>query len=181
MRFVFFISALLAINACFYSHAQSPRKNGPVIEEFGGVYEVSNPDFKVSTNEELKVVFDVDQSTGGHQNPNARIATAARFLNMHAQSGFSTEKLKVALVIHGGAYKDILNNAAYRALYGTDNPNTKLIEALDAAGVDIIICGQSAAHRNVKKSEALPQIQWALSAMTALIHLQNREYRIIKF
>ncbi|WP_340063361.1 DsrE family protein [Ascidiimonas aurantiaca] len=181
MRYAFFVSTLLTMSMCFHLHGQSLRKNGPVIEKFGGVYEVPDPDFEVSATEELKVVFDVDQSTSEHQNLNPRINTAARFLNMHAQSGFSTENLKVTLVIHGAAYKDILNDDAYKELFGTGNPNAKLIEALDAAGVDIIICGQTAAHRNIDKTDALPQIQWALSAMTVLIHLQNTGYRMIKF
>ena len=49
------------------------------------------------------------------------------------------------------------------------------------AGVEIIMCGQTASYRGVTKENSNPDIKFALSAMTALIQYQNSGYRFIKF
>ncbi|WP_340198501.1 DsrE family protein [Ascidiimonas sp. W6] len=161
--------------------AQSTSTKGPVISQYGAVYEVETIDFKTDTTNVLKVVFDVDRTYENQSAPNPLIETAARFLNLHVRNGFPKENLQVALVIHGKASSAILSNEKYEQKFQISNPNAPLIKALDAAGVKIILCGQTAAHRNISKSDTLPEVQWALSAMTALIQLQNNNYRLIKF
>ena len=120
-------------------------------------------------------------SPEGHDQINATIETAARFLNMHAQQGIPAEQLKVALVFHNQASKDVISNAAYNKRYGSNNPNEKLINALLDAEAQIIFCGQSSASRGFPKEDLIPNIQLSLSAMTALIQLQDENYRLIKF
>ena len=100
---------------------------------------------------------------------------------MHAHEGMALSQLKVALTVHGAAWQDVLNNATYKEKFGVDNPNFSLIKQLSDAGVDIILCGQTAAYRGLDKSNTHPQIQFALSAMTALVQYQNMGYRFIKF
>ena len=112
---------------------------------------------------------------------NASIETAARFLNMHAQSGVSKENMRVALVVHNKASKDIITNEAYQKRYGVDNPNAEMVSQLMDAGVDFIFCGQSSVSRNFPIEETIEGVQLSLSAMTALIQLQNKGYRLIKF
>ncbi|NJB70057.1 intracellular sulfur oxidation DsrE/DsrF family protein [Saonia flava] len=157
------------------------KATGPVIEEYGPVYKVVNPDFKVDTSTELKVVFDVMNSPDDKGSINASIETAARFFNMHAQAGIPLNQLHAALVVHNKAAKDIMTNEAYREKYQRDNPNLKLINLLIDSGVQVVFCGQSAAARGVSKEEMIPRVQVSLSAMTALIQLQNQNYRLIKF
>ncbi len=157
------------------------QKEGKVISEYGKTYEVVNPDYKTDTKHELKAVFDIGRTFADSSKVNPLINTAARFLNMHKSAGVSLEKLKVAMVIHGAAAYDILNDVEYKAKYGIANPNTKLITALSEKGVHIILCGQTAAYRNITKEDALPEIKFALSAMTALVQLQNENYRLINF
>ncbi len=160
---------------------QQKTSKGPIIAEFGGVYQVADQDFELDTNGVFKVVFDVGRTFEANDRPNPLIETAARFLNMHAQNGVKPENMKVALVVHGSASQDILTDKAYHKKHGIDNPNTPLIKALNDAGVDIILCGQTAGYRNITRSDALREVKFALSAMTALIQLQNNEYRLINF
>ena len=180
MRVLLFMSCIL-IGFLNPLQAQPAKTKGPVIENYGAVYGISHTDFKVATTEVLKVVFDVGRSYKNKNKPNPLIETAARFLNLHAQHGYNTENLHVALVIHGEAAYDLLTDKVYQSKFQTPNPNTALIKELDEAGVEFVLCGQTAAYRNITKKEALPQIKWALSAMTALVHLQNINYRLIKF
>ncbi len=157
------------------------QKKGNVITEYGKTFTVVNPEYKTDTINNLKVVFDIGRTFADSSKVNPLINTAARFLNMHEEAGVSLEKLKVAMVIHGSAAHDILNNKNYKTKYGIDNPNTKLVSALSEKGVQIILCGQTAAYRKITKTQTLPEVQYALSAMTALVQLQNENYRLINF
>ena len=65
-------------------------------------------------------------------------------------------------------------------IYGRDkeSANAALIADLIAHNVDIYVCGQSAAHYEVNASDLLPNVQLALSAMTAHALLQQRGYTL---
>ena len=161
--------------------AQSNRINGKIIPDFGKTFKVENPEIATDTSATLKVIFDVSKSPENKTQINSNIVTAARFLNMHADTGMDISQLKVAITIHGGAWKDILTDTVYIEKYGSKNPNSELIKQLNSAGVDIILCGQTANFRNVSRSDVNPNVKFALSAMTALLQYQNNGYHFIKF
>ncbi len=161
--------------------AQEEKKAGPIIANYGKVWPIENSDYKTNLNAEFKVVFDIMGSPESPEDINKTIETAARFLNMHTQSGVPREQLKVALVVHNKASKDIIHNEAYRSRYGVDNPNYEMVKALMEAGTEIIFCGQSSKSRNFPKEDLIPGCKIALSAMTALIQFQNEGYQLIKF
>ena len=112
---------------------------------------------------------------------NSSIETVARFLNMHAQHGVPVGNLQAVMVVHNKASKDLLQDEYYQQRYGVPNPNIQMIEELMDAGVTVIFCGQSSLSRNIPKDQTLEGVQIALSAMTALISLQDDGYRLIKF
>jgi len=161
--------------------AQEERAEGKIIKDFGETFAIDNPDIKTNTSAELKVIFDVSSSSEDKGIRNKYIETAARFLNMHAEEGMKPEQLKVAMTIHGGAWQDVLTNEAYKEKFGVENPNLPLINALSTAGVDVIICGQTASYRGMDKETINPNVKLALSAMTALLQYQDMGYRFIKF
>ncbi len=169
---------LLAVPAISFAQV---KETGPVIADFGAVWPIENPDFKTPMEEPLQVVFDIMNSPESHQEVNGSIETAARFLNMHAQAGVPLTNLRVALVVHNKASKDIITSDAYRERYGTVNPNEELVKALLEAGAEFIFCGQSSLSRDFPRSQTIKGVQFGLSAMTALIELQNRGYRLVKF
>ena len=157
------------------------KSTGPIIKDYGKVWAIENPDFKVDTTRTYKAVFDIMNSPESHEAVNASIETAARFLNMHAQSGVPAKNLKIALVVHNKASKDVISDEAYEKKYGTNNPNSELIKALQDAGGEIIFCGQSSVSRGFPREDLIEGVQLSLSAMTALIQLQDEDYRLIKF
>jgi intracellular sulfur oxidation DsrE/DsrF family protein len=157
------------------------KKAGPIIADYGKVWEINNQDYKIEKDQELKVVFDIMNSPENTTALNKSIETAARFLNMHAQNGVSPENMKVALVVHNKASKDIITNRSYKEKYGVNNPNAEMVQQLMDAGVEFIFCGQSSLSRDFPINETIPGVQLSLSAMTALIQLQNDGYRLIKF
>ena len=74
-----------------------------------------------------------------------------------------------------------MTSAAYKERYGTENPNEGMVRALLEAGAEFIFCGQSSYSRDFPRSQTIEGVQFSLSAMTALIVLQNRGYRLVKF
>jgi len=102
---------------------------------------------------------------------------------MHEKAGVAPQNMKVALVLHGKAVNDVLKDEFYTEINSEEsqNPNLPLIEALSKQGVEIILCGQSAAYHKVSKKKASDHVKFSLSAMTALVQLQNDGYQLIKF
>lgn len=175
-----YFSLLFFSLICLVGNTQK-KQAGPVIENYGEVWSVGNPDFKTDIDTEFKVVFDIMNSPESHTEINRSIETAARFLNMHVQDGVPQSQLKVALVVHNKASKDVIDNEAYKSRFGVPNPNYDMVKTLMDSGVEVILCGQSSNSRNYPKNELISGTKISLSAMTALIQLQNDGYRLIKF
>ncbi|MCB0846861.1 MAG: DsrE family protein, partial [Bacteroidetes bacterium] len=89
--------------------------------------------------------------------------------------------LKVACVFHNKATWDAVNNEAYKEKYGVDNPNEPLMEALDKAGAEMYICGQSVYARGVDRERLAEPVKVGLSAMTVILSKEAEGYRLIKF
>lgn len=174
---------LLLLSLLFFTITYSQDQiSGNMIPEYGKTYPIASPGFKTDTVSKLKVVFDVNRSFNEAE-PNKLIETAARFLNMHENAGVNPENMEVAIVLHGKAVQDALQDEYYQKKFPDQatNPNLPLIKALYDQGVQIIICGQSATHYNVTQENSDLNTKFALSAMTALVQLQNEDYRLINF
>lgn len=173
---------ILLVFAFAKAYSQKPvAQSGNVIIDFGKTYEVPNPDFVTNTNMDFKAVFDVAKAPEDPSQRNKYIETIARFLNMHEKAGVPVKNLHVRMAVHGQASYGLLKNEAYKEQFGVDNPNIKMLEAIDRAGVDVILCGQTAGSRNISKERRLPLTQTALSAMTILIQSQQEGYQLIAF
>lgn len=161
--------------------AQTQPVKGKVIPEFGPTYPVENPDFQTTLSEEYKVVFDINKASEDPARINKSIEGVARFLNMHAEAGKSLNTMDVFIVMHGEAAHSLLQDDYYREIYNTGNPNIGILKSLAENEVNIILCGQTANHRNITVERRIPETKIALSAMTALIQLQNDGYKLISF
>lgn len=162
--------------------AQSPTKiQGKVIPGFGPTYAVENPDFKTDTTLVFKAVFDVAKAPEDPSKRNPYIETIARFLNMHENAGVPVQNVKVRMAMHGQASYGLLKNEYYKEKFGVDNPNIALLEAIEAAGVEVLLCGQTAGSRNLSPERRIALTKVALSAMTILIQSQEEGYHLIAF
>lgn len=173
-------SIVLAVGLCPLMHAQE-KKPGPVIADYGAVWDIPNTDYPTDTTKVFKVMFDIMYSPEEPDIRNASIETAARFLNMHARAGVPQENLNVALVVHNKASKDLLTDAAYEKRFGMPNPNSEMLQQLIASGVEVIFCGQSSLSRNIPIDTTIEGVQLSLSAMTTILQLKDKNYTLIKF
>ncbi len=170
--------AILALAASAGVSAAEPA-TGPVIDGFGPVYPVPDASMGAPEAGVLRGLFDVAEAPGDPATPNPRIASVARYLNMHARAGLSADRMAAALVLHGEASRAVLDDEAYWERFDTVNPDRKLLEALAASGVPIYLCGQTAGFRGYAPEDLADPVQVALSAMTAVVRLQDEGYRLI--
>ncbi|MDT8415354.1 MAG: DsrE family protein [Flavobacteriaceae bacterium] len=164
--------------SCLIGFSQT-QTAGVAVPDFGKFYRVDQPEFKTDKAQVFRVLFDMVDATAEKSQVHPFFNTAARFLNMHTDAGIPLSQLHVALVVHGGAFDAVLNDEAYMEKHGIKNPNTALIQQLTAAGAQIILCGQTAAHRGITPEKRNPDVMVALSAMTAILQLQNQDYKMI--
>jgi intracellular sulfur oxidation DsrE/DsrF family protein len=152
---------------------------GPLVDPYGKVYDVPKAVPLTRSDRIYRVVFDVSRSPKDLEQVNTSIETLARFLNMHVRNGIPAGNLQLALVLHGTAAKDALSHEAYRARFGVENPNFELLQSLADAGVQGFLCGQTAKDQGIEGADLIRPVKIALSAMTALVVLQEEGYRLI--
>jgi intracellular sulfur oxidation DsrE/DsrF family protein len=170
---------VLAGLACSTLSLADEPSFGPIIEGYGPTYPISDRDVALPVDFTYKAVFDLARYPGETSGLNPYLVSAARFLNMHARNGVPAENMDLAIVVHGAAVKNLLNDEAYEARYNVANPNLELLTKLHAAGVRIFVCGQSMTFGDVNKSELAAPAQVALSAMTMLTVLQSDGYALL--
>jgi intracellular sulfur oxidation DsrE/DsrF family protein len=171
---------LVALMTAVPALAGSPQ-TGPVIADYGPVFEVPKGSYNLDTITHYKVSMDASATGATPGDINRHFVSAARFLNMQARNGIAPDKIEFALVVHGPAGKDLLDDASYKKRYQQSNPNTQLLKQLGDAGVTIYLCGQSAAYMKLKTEEMNPTVTIAVSAMTAHVRLQSEGYTLIPF
>ena len=158
---------------------------GPVFEDYGPVADV-DVTWQLPTDASFRHSFDlVNAADPGELNRG--LVSAARFINMHARAGVPEERIQVAVVVHGRAVLDLLHADAYASRHADDegeaveNANLPLLAALIEHGVQVIVCGQSATAQGVSNDDLAPDVDVALSAMTAHAVLQQQGYTVNPF
>ena len=175
-RFGFILGLLVSFNSLAGIEA---FKAGPLIQKYGKHSKVEQ-DLNIPENFRFKVVFDISD-TSGKEKLNRKFDSLARFLNMHVANGIKTEHIELAMVVHGSAGADLLNEKAFMDKFETGNPNLELLQLLLEHNVQIILCGQSAAFHNIKNADIIDGVQMSLSAMTAHAFLQQQGYHLNPF
>lgn len=178
MRCISFAAALCILSSPALADS-SAFHAGPAIPDYGRIASVDS-DFAIPKNARFKVQFDLQKGAKPGE-INRGLETAARFVNMHVENGVPIKNIMLAVVVHGGATKDLTNDARYKTDNGMANANAPLIAALLDKGVRIYVCGQSAAAYGVSKSDLAPGVKMALSAMTAHALLASEGYSLNPF
>jgi intracellular sulfur oxidation DsrE/DsrF family protein len=156
-------------------------ENGPVIADYGPVFEVPKGSYNLKKNTPYKVSMDASATGDSPSDINHHFVSVARFLNMHARNDVEPGNIEFALIVHGAAGKDLLDDAGYNRRYQQSNPNTQLLKQLVDAGVIIYLCGQSAAYMQLGDQELNVAVTMAVSAMSAHVRLQSEGYTLIPF
>ena len=108
------------------------------------------------------------------------IEKVARFVNIYAGAGKEPATAQITVVVHGDATLSVLNSDAYSKRFGTrGNPNFDCLHKLHEAGVRLIVCGQSIAHKKAKPEDVLVFTEVGVSGLTAMVNLQADGYAYV--
>ena len=174
-------AVLIGIFVCCTAWAAPPAGfwQFPAIKGAGAMHPLPNAAFQPDKSTIYKVVFSVTRAPKGTQDPDGGLEPVARAVNVFTSAGVPLEHLKFVAIIHGGATPMVLDNAHYKQRFGADNPNLKIIRALKAAGVEVVVCGQAVAGYGYEYSWVDPDVKVALSALSTLIILQHQGYALV--
>lgn len=177
------IIAVSVLTSCLFMSAGARETEfhaGTVFPDFGKIATI-DADFEIPKRAKFKILFDTAKGAEAGD-INRTLNSAARFINMHAEAGVAEKNMKVAIVFHGKGSFDLTNDDYYGEKFeGSKNANAGLIKALTDKGIRVILCGQTAAYYDISKTDLLPGVEMALSAMTAHALLQQQGYTLNPF
>lgn len=153
--------------------------HNPVIQGAGQVHALPDAAYQPDPDATYKIVFGMTVGSKDPAKVNPAVEHVARLVNLYADAGVPMDHLKIVAVAGGPATIIALDNEHYKDRFGTDNPNLPIISELEKQGVEIAVCGQSAAAMGIKYDWISPDITLTLSAMTTLIELQKQGYALI--
>jgi len=166
---------------CFPLIGFAQSKVSPVVKNFGGIFEIPYAEEKPDPTLDYKIIVEVVSNTEKYDSINWPLFNVARLINLHVMGGVPKEKIQVVVIIHGAAAMTVMNNEAYKARYGVDNPNLKLYQELQQAGIKMFVCGQSLIARKIDRFKMVPKVKIATSALTTLTTYQLKGYAMLRF
>ncbi len=175
----YLIPVLLVL--CAVGTAYSQEIQYPVINGYGGIYDITDADVRPDPNMTYKIAIDLSNAPKNRKDVNYFLERVARMMNLHAIGGVPQENLKVVVVAHAGATYTVLNNEKYMEEFGSENPNSELLSALHDAGAELLVCGQSIRGRDIRKEQLHPDVKVATSMLTAITTLQLQGYAVMQF
>ena len=181
-KFSLFAAGLLFLGAIPVLAGPDDFVAGKTIPEYGKIAAV-DVDQPVYSHSKFRIAFDTAKGAKSGE-LNRTFTSAARFINMHTTAGVKAKNIKLAIVIHGSAVKDVTNDAFYKVGQEGEpvaNANAMLVKTLQENGVQFYVCGQSAVYYGVDNEDLLPGVKMSLSAMTAHALLQQKDYSLNPF
>jgi intracellular sulfur oxidation DsrE/DsrF family protein len=170
MRWMGLVLTTTLVAVSLADEPNEPQFLFPVIKNYGGV--AALPQAAEPPRAGAKVIFDIaGEGKPGEVHPG--LERVARYLNLHGLAGQRPDEVTIALVLHGGATKAALRDGDYaEETHAARNPNLELLRQLQAAGVELFVCGQSLARSGYRIEQAAPELTVAVSAMTVTVNKQ---------
>ncbi len=103
----------------------------------------------------------------------------ARVINMLGAANIPSDKIHIVAAIHGGATFASLGKVNYQEKYEKENPNAELLKLLNDYGVELFVCAQATAARDISAEDLNPNTKLGLSAMMVLANYQLKGYALM--
>ena len=177
MKTVFALLLLSALTSFGMAHAQLPAQKPELIPEVGRMVDIPGAHETPDPSLDYKIVFDLNSTAATVNDVNPGLTTIAALVNTFAHYGVSSTHRHFVAIFHGATVDLVVNDDAYRRSHGGHaNPNVKLMEELTAAGVQLVVCGQSALQHHIDLKTIQPDVQLNFSATVTLMNLQTQGY-----
>lgn len=167
------IAVIAVVAAPLTLTAQAGRT---VIEKEGASPLVSGVTFPVTRDLPYRIAWGINTGPEKPEEIVPGFRTPANFLVLADRNAVPKGNVHLAIVIWGSATHSLLKNDAYKAAKGADNASIALLEALDAAGVQVIVCGEALVNRKLAAADLLPFVKVAPTATMALATLHAQGY-----
>lgn len=164
--------ALVAVVAPFASAQDATA----VLRQHANQPLIKSPSFPAPKDLMYKVSWDVNVGPEKPEGIPDGFRRPAGFLMQTDDNGVPRRNVQLAIIVYGTAARSLLNNAAYKQQAGADNASIALLEALNASGVRIIVCGEALLGRNIPRDQLLPFVQVATTATLARATLAMQGY-----
>ncbi|AXC09954.1 hypothetical protein ACPOL_0581 [Acidisarcina polymorpha] len=126
---------------------------------------------------DYKVIFDLNSTADKVDDANPGLTTIAALVNTFAHFGVEPAHRHFVAIFHGPTVDLVMNDETYRKSHaGHANPNITLIKELTAAGVQLVVCGQSALQHHIDLKTIQHEVQLNFSATVTLMNLETQGY-----
>lgn len=172
-----------AIAAFLLSLASAPTLAQPgaeVIRQQGASPLASQITFPASKELVYRVAWGVNVGPAQADSVVPGFRSPANFLYVGDANGVPRGNVHLAVVVWGTATHSLLKNDAYKAAKGADNATIPLLQALNEAGVQIIVCGEALINRKLARDDLLPFVKIAPTATMAIATLAAQGYTILR-
>lgn len=150
----------------------------PIIDGYGKIKDFKNIDARPDAALEYNLVFDITAERE-MEGVNMGLWKIARVINMLGAAEIPKEKIHIVAAIHGGATFATLGEAKYSEKYEKKNPNDELLRLLNDYGVEILVCAQATAARDISAEDLNTNTKLGLSAMMVLANYQLKGYALM--
>lgn len=168
----------LVIAVFFLSFSMAQEWETPIIKGYGKIKNFKDVAVQPDASLEYKLVFDIT-SDSEMDGVNKGLWKIARVINMLGSADIPSDKVHIVAAIHGAATFATLKDSKHQEKYDIVNPNTELLGLLKNYGVELFVCAQATAARNITAEDLNPNTELALSAMTVLANYQLQGYALM--
>ncbi len=173
-------STVIAL-AAFQVPTQWGKPVAAVIPEADGYVAIPNAAVPPDKKRTYRAIYDATRFPKMPAQLVPALNMAGAELNAFKAAGVPLRNAKFAVVFHGAALNGILDDAHYKAKFGTTNPNLKVLAELKKAGVELFVCGQNLVSDNIDPKAISPDVTVASDALIVLMAYQNDGYALLSF
>ncbi|MGZ5004876.1 MAG: DsrE family protein [Chthoniobacterales bacterium] len=161
--------------------AQSPQPKSPAVPDADGYVAIPNAALPPTKETRYQAIFDATRAASKPRQLVPALNNAASELNALATVEAPLSNARFVVVFHGAAVDGILDNEHYKAKFGTENPNLRVVSQMKKAGVEFFVCGQYLAAEKIDPRTLSSDITVAADALLVLMHYQNKGYALMSF
>ena len=172
---------VILIATAIVAVAQWLPPKSPVVPQADGYVAIPNVALAPTKESKYQAIFDATRPADKPTELVPALNMAGSELNALAAANVPLQNAKFAIVFHGPAVDGILDNAHYKAKFGTENPNLKAIAEMKKQGVEFFVCGQYLAGEKIDPKSLTGDVTVAADALLVLMQYQNKGYALMSF
>jgi len=160
----------------------APKPLTPVIPEAYGFIPVPQASVKPDKSHVYKAIFDARQAAAKPAELAPALMFAGAELNTLSASGVPLSNIDFVIIFHTtDADSAVWDNAHYRAKFGVDNPNLKVLSEMKKAHVRVYVCAQQLVADNVPFDSLSPDVTLATDGLVVLMTFENAGYALLSY